>query len=132
MQPGNHLLINIPRKAAENALLRVDANAQRLGGQCTDLYFQELNITGAWANAKQSGGFHYKAQDAVGERSHWARFGRVQLKVAQGRTGKGTKYLNFYVKHLSRAGFSVGGLLGEDDHSLVETPLESCAHRLAL
>jgi hypothetical protein len=134
MKPGRHVLINIPRgERAEKALLRVQADAKRLGGQCTDMYFQEVNITGAWAgtNAK-AGGLRYHAQDVGGKRSHWMRFGPVQLKVAHGHTRQGMKYLNLYVKGLGRSGFAVGGLLGEDDHSEEEIPEKECAHRMAL
>merc|ERR1719356_974370 len=132
MQPGKHLLIRIPRKSSENALLRVDAEAQRLGGECAELYFQELNITGAWASSKQAGGFHYLAQDVDDKPSHWAHFGNVQMKVAHGRTQQGIKYINFYVRDLTRSGLPVGGLLGDGDHTEAATPPEDCAHRLAL
>ncbi|CAK0834158.1 unnamed protein product [Prorocentrum cordatum] len=58
MTEGKHVLISIPRgRNAENALLRVQADARRLGGQCADLYFQTLNVTGSWAEAKQAGGY---------------------------------------------------------------------------
>jgi len=135
MQPGKHILINIPRgERAEKALLRVQADAQRLGGQCTDMYFQEVNVTGAWADktAKETGGLRYHAQHFGGKRSYWMRFGPVQLKIAHGHTGQGMKYLNVYVKGLGRSGFAVGGLLGEDDHSEEQIPQEDCAHRMAL
>jgi len=53
MKAGKHVLINIPRgMSADNALLRVQADARRLGGHCADMYFQELNVTGSWADAK--------------------------------------------------------------------------------
>jgi hypothetical protein len=134
MQSGKHTLINIPRKEhrVEKALLRVEAEAQRLDGQCADIYFQELNITGAWAEAKRAGGFSFRAHDVGERRSHWQHFGNVQLKVAHGHTPKGIKYLNFYVKNLERSGHAVGGLLGEDDHSQEEVPSEACVRRLAL
>jgi hypothetical protein len=132
MQPGKHNLITIPRKPVRYALLRVDAEAQRLGGQCDDIYFQEVNITGAWADARKAGGFRHRAREAASRRAGWVRFGRVQLKVAHGRTLKGTRYLNLYVKSLNRAGATVGGLLGEDDHAEEEIPPESCRHRMAL
>ena len=131
MKPGHHLLIEIPRKSSENTLLRVDADAQREGGQCTDMYFQELNITGAWAEAKQTGGFHYRAE-GVHSGPRWERFENVKLKVAQGRTQQGVKYLNLYVKDLTRTGYAVGGLLGDDDHTEAATPEEGCVRRLAL
>jgi hypothetical protein len=136
MQQGKHLLIKIPRKREETTLLRVDAVAERLGGQCADIYFQEVNITGKWADAKQTGGFRYHAGEGLGDkhakRAHWIRLGPVQLKVAHGRTHKGVKYLNFYVKNLGHAGHSIGGLLGEDDHTKAEKLPEACLHLMAL
>jgi len=98
------------------------------------MYFQDVNISGSWAevNAQRTGGLHYHAQDVVGERATWMRFGPVQLKVTHGHTRQGVKYLNLYVKSLSRSGFAVGGLLGEDDHSQEEIPEEECLHRMAL
>mmetsp|Transcript_24913 Transcript_24913/g.69698 ORF Transcript_24913/g.69698 Transcript_24913/m.69698 type:complete len:97 (-) Transcript_24913:58-348(-) len=96
------------------------------------MYFQELNITGAWADVERSGGFHYYAQSGNDRASRWMHFGSVQLKVAHGRTREGTRYLNFYVRDLARAGFDVGGLLGGDDHTEASMPPEECAHRLAL
>jgi hypothetical protein len=130
MQAGRHVLIQIPRGAdTEGTLLRVEAEAQRLGEMCADMYFQELNLTGKWAEEKQAGGLRYRASEAVTEDISWVRFGRVDLKVAHGRTLEGMRYLNIYVKHLSRAGFSVGGLLGEDDHRKEATTPQGCRHR---
>ena len=45
---------------------------------------------------------------------------------------KGVTYLNFYVKHLGRAGFAVGGLLGEDDHGEAATPSAGCRKTMSL
>jgi hypothetical protein len=133
MKAGNHVLINIPRgMSADKALLRVQADAHRLGGQCADMYFQQVNITGSWAEAKQVGGLHYSVSQQDVKTQGWAAFGKVELKVVHGRTHGGLLYLNLYVKHLSRAGHAVGGLLGEDDHEEVSIPAASCAHRMAL
>ena len=133
MKPGKHVLINIPRGvSADAALLRVQADARQLGGQCADMYFQELNVTGSWAEAKQAGGYHYSVSQGDVETPEWVTFGKVGLKIVHGRTGSGLAYLNVYVKHLGRSGFAVGGLLGEDDHEDVIAPLEGCAKRLAL
>jgi hypothetical protein len=130
MRPGKHILIHIPREQpVDNAVLRVEANAVQLGVQCTDMYFQELNITGAWVEAKQTGGFHFHARDGGNEGPKWNHFGKIDIKVAHGRTMDGTRYLNFYVKHLARAGFAVGGLLGEDDHTEAATPSGACVRR---
>eukprot|EP00959_Pyramimonas_sp_CCMP1952_P090597 1896644-Pyramimonas_sp.AAC.1 len=46
MKSGNHVLINIPKgMRAEKALLRVQADARRMGGSCADMYFVEINVT---------------------------------------------------------------------------------------
>merc|ERR1719161_2053002 len=133
MKPGKHVLINIPRGvSAEKSLLRVQADARQLGGQCADMYFQELNVTGSWADAKQAGGYHYSVLHGAIEAPEWVAFGKVGLKVVHGRTDGGLSYLNLYVKHLGRAGFAVGGLLGEDDHEDVITPPEACVKTMAL
>jgi len=133
MKAGKHVLINIPRgMSAENTLLRVQADARRLGGQCADMYFQELNVTGSWAEDKQAGGYHYSVTQHDAKSPEWVSFGKVELKVVHGRTDSGLLYLNLYVKHLGRAGFAVGGLLGEDDHGDVSAAPDSCAQRLAL
>jgi len=133
MRPGKHVLIHIPRgERVEKAMLRVEAEASRLGGSCAEMYFMDLNITGAWVEARQIGGLRFHAQDAGDKNLNWAKFGKVELKVAHGRTPTGTQYLNFYVKHLGHAGFNVGGLLGEDDHEEAAMPSPACAQRLSL
>jgi hypothetical protein len=133
LKAGKHVLINIPLgMSAENALLRVQADARRLGGQCADMYFQQLNVTGSWAEAQRAGGYHYSVSERDIEAPEWVAFGKVELKVVHGRTDSGLLYLNLYVKHLGRAGFAVGGLLGEDDHEDVSAAPDSCAQRLAL
>jgi len=133
MRPGKYVLIQIPKEElAENALLRVQADARRLGGQCADLYFQELNVTGAWAEASYTGGLRFQARGEAHEKPMWVKFGKVQIKVAYGVTNEGVQYLNFYVKHLGHAGFAVGGLLGEDDHKEAAMPSPACVHHTSL
>jgi len=96
------------------------------------MYFQEVNVTGSWAEAKKAGGYHYSVKHDDVETPEWVAFGKVGLKVVHGRTDGGLSYLNVYVKHLGRAGYAVGGLLGEDDHEDVTTPPESCGKELSL
>jgi len=130
MKPGNHVLIQIPRgQRVEKSLLHVEAVAVQLGVQCADIYFQELNMTGVWVETKRTGGLHFHAQDVSDEAPKWEHVGKVDVKVAHGRTQQGTPYLNFYVRHLRRAGFAVGGLLGEDDHSEVAKSSAACVRR---
>ena len=100
------------------------------------MYFQSLNVTGLWAEAKQVGGYHHSASQPDEKAPKWLAFGpwfrKVELKVVHGRTDSGFRYLNVYVKHLGRAGFAVGGLLGEDDHEEVSVPPVECAKRMML
>jgi len=132
MRPGKHVLLHIPREErVHDVLLRVDAEVRQVGGQCADMYFQDMNITGAWVEAIQTGGLRFQAQDAIDNRG-WLNFGKVELKVAHGRTRQGLKYLNFYVKHLGHVGFAVGGLLGEDDHTEAAMPSEACVSHISL
>jgi len=127
LQPGTWTLLKVPRKGT---LLRVDGDAARLGGPCADMYFQELNVTGKWAEAKQAGGLQYRAADVgADEKSQWMQLGKVDLKVVHGHTLEGIRYLNVYARHLNRTGYSVGGLLGDDDHSQAATPAKDCEHR---
>lgn len=132
MRPGKHILLRIPREEqVSDVLLRVEAEVRQMGGQCADMYFQDVNITGAWADAKKTGGVRFQAQDVTDNRE-WLTFGKVELKVFHGRTRQGFRYLNVYVKHLGRAGFAVGGLLGEDDHTEAEMHSEACVSRISL
>jgi len=133
MQAGWHTLLHILRGArAPETLLRIVAEARRLSDGCSDIYFEGINITGAWAETAQTGGLRFDAQVAQDEKPPWAKFGPVQLKVAHGRTETGAPYLNFYVKHLGHLGFAVGGLLGEDDHTEAATPTGACRETLSL
>ena len=133
MKEGNYVLMNIPRgKDAEHALLRVQADARRTGDKCADIYFQEVNVTGVWAEAKNAGGYRYSVSQHDREAPEWLAFGKVELKVVHGRTDGGLPYLNVYMKHLRSAGVAIGGLLGEDDHEDVITPPEACIRSVAL
>jgi len=136
MKPSKVVLIQVPRgQPVENALLTVEADARRLGLQCADIYFQSLNVTGAWADKVRAGGLTFTAGGARDETLQipgWTRFGPLQLKVVHGRTSQGTEYLNFYVKHLREAGADVGGLLGEDDYTEAARPEEGCQKSISL
>jgi len=135
MQPGNHMLMNIPKAATpqENALFRVMARADRIGGNCADLYFEALNVTGQWVEATALGreGLRVSAgSDTVsvndGYMARWLAFGPVGLKVVRGHLPDGTAYLNLYFKNIKNTGIPVGGLLGEDDHQKEATPSAHC------
>jgi len=133
MKPGKHVLIHIPRRARiAMTSLKVEGDVQQLGGPC-EMYFQELNITGKWVKAERSGGLNFRANGPRGKmESKWLQLGEVRMKIVHGRTNKGTRYLNFYVKGLSTTHLVVGGLLGEDDHSEEAQRPRSCGHRIAL
>jgi len=134
MKPGNHVLINIPRgQRADTALLRLEAEAQLLGGLCTDnMYFQKVNITGSWVEAAHPGGYVFESGSATSETPKWLTFGKVGVKVVHGHTRTSIRYLNVYVKSLGHTGFPVGGLLGEDDHKEVTTPPPACEREVSL
>jgi hypothetical protein len=136
MRPGKHVLIHLPRgERVESVLLRVEAEARRLGGQCTDMYFQEISITGDWVEKKYHRGgmgLRFQAQRVHDETPSWITFGKVQVKVTHGRTQQGVHYLNFHVKNLGRAGLVVGGLLGADDHTEAALPSNECIHKISL
>ncbi|CAK0852788.1 unnamed protein product [Prorocentrum cordatum] len=122
---GVHTLIEVPRRARpEDVLLRVDADALRLGAACEDLYFEVVNITGRWT--RLDGGLQFFAQSGADNRS-WTQFGEVYLKVVRGHTASGIVYLNVFVKRLGRVSYPVGGLLGEDDHMAAATPGPECS-----
>jgi len=123
-KPGVHALIVVPRRARpEDVLLRVEADAQRLGAACEDLYFQVVNVTGRWS--RRDGGLQFSAQGGA-DCKNWTQFGEVYLKVVRGHTTSGIAYLNFFVKRLGRVSYPVGGLLGEDDHRAAATPGPEC------
>jgi len=133
MMPGKHALVNVPRESdAENALLRVSAVASRQGGECQDIYFTEVNITGFWAYAQRAGGYRLRAQRERSGSGKWFAVGKVWLKVVNAHTDAGTPYLNLFVKHLGRTGFAVGGLLGDGDHAGVSELPTSCLKRMSL
>ncbi|CAK0808959.1 unnamed protein product [Prorocentrum cordatum] len=113
-------------------MLRVEAEACQFGGQCADMYCHELNITGAWVEAKGTEGLRFQAEGARDEHPQWLQSGVIELKVFHGCIEQGALYLNFHVKHLGRGGFAVGGLLGEDEHTEASMPSKACAHRTVL
>jgi len=133
MKPGKHILINAPRgERADTALLRVAAEAHLLGKGCAGMYFQNVTVTGAWAEATHAGGYTFVSGSAADAAPQWLSFGPVGLKVARGHTDTGIQYLNVYVRGLGRAGHPVGSLLGEDDHAEEATPQVECMRKVQL
>ncbi|CAK0792265.1 unnamed protein product [Prorocentrum cordatum] len=141
MRPGVHVLLLVPFRAnRSDALLAVEADAQRIGDACADTYFMSVNMTGAWVESKVAslglkgghGLFFSAGTKAANTGTPWMSFGKVWLKVRHGRTSTGTAYLNFFARNLRHAGHMVGGLLGEDDHTEVATLSSGCKKTLAL
>jgi len=140
MQPGIHTLIHIPRAGdPEGTLLRVDADAQREGDACAEMYFQSVNVSGRWADAghtspeKARPVLQFSAKQAGHPRgTNWFHVGKVDLKIVWGRTVSGIEYLNVFTKDLEQAGYPIGGLLGEDDHTAAATPSASCKSSVQL
>ncbi|CAK0892911.1 unnamed protein product [Prorocentrum cordatum] len=137
MRPGKAVLIQIPRgQPFEKSLLTVVADARRVGSHCADMYFQSVNITGAWADKVRPGGLTFTAggsrDETVQAAQGWTRFGPLKLKVVHGSTSQGIKYFNFYVKHLMEVDAAIGGLLGEDDYTEAATPEKGCRTSVSL
>jgi hypothetical protein len=143
MRPGNHTMISIPRGSSpDRALLSVVALTEHIGHACTDMYVQALTITGAWAagvpgaqRLSNSWAVRYFAQQPPQQGSRkagWNTYGNIRLKVTWGRTAGGVKYMNLLARNLIHAGYTVGGLLGEDDHTTAATPVEGCMHFMSL
>jgi len=94
----------------------------------------QVNITGKWVESKvhvhglgSGPGVTFSAGTATAHSgTKWMSFGKMSLKVVYGRTSGGTAYLNFFARNLRRAGYVVGGLLGEDDHTEAATPSSAC------
>jgi hypothetical protein len=132
-QEGTHVLLLIPKGAVETAFLNVMAEAWRSGSACSDLYFKTVNVTGKWVEEIHEGGLQYFASRPSSDTSNpWMHFRSVDLKVRWGHTGDGIKYLNLFVRHLGKAGYPVGGLLGEDDHRAIATRTEGCLKSVSL
>jgi hypothetical protein len=143
MQPGNHTMIWIPRGASPSrALLGVVARAARIGSACSDMYIEDLAITGEWVEGVQGArrlstnwGVQYSAQEPPRRGSSsagWNTYGSIRMKVTWGHTAEGVKYINLLVRNLAHAGYTVGGLLGEDDHATASTPMKGCQKFMSL
>jgi len=133
MQPGEHVMIHIPRRSAPSeTLLHVLASVQRMGASCDDMYIAALNVTGQWAKHDRQCSFHSVDGGANAGKAKWLRFGKVDLKVAPGRTSTGKPYLNLLVRNLKNTGHDVGGLLGMDDHTREATRSSECKITMTL
>lgn len=123
--PGKHVLIQVPKEPWEHALLTISADVARMSASCADMYIQTINITGAWLKERGDHMMAFKAKS--GEISKgWMPIGKVMVKIVRGATKTGIHYLNMFTKHLSNTGLSVGGILGEGDHTKAATPTDDC------
>ena len=110
----------------------MQAKASRLGPECAELYFTEVNVTGAWVQRFRAAGLTWAAADVVPMRPKWHKFNQVSVKVVHGHTLLGKKYLNVYLRGLNHAKVDIGGLLGEDDHTAASTPSSTCKKYVTL
>jgi len=125
--PGNHTLAKLPKDVSDkHAFLKIACEVKRMSARCADVYIQAVNITGSWLRSKMGDdAMTFNAQRGrIQER--WMHIGHVQVKVARGATKSGIKYLNMFTKHVGITGLTVGGILGEDDHTTAATPMEDC------
>jgi len=122
-QPGVHPLVRIPRSSGRRAAHLVVARGTRLGAGCKELYFTVVNVSGTWSRHRS---LAWVAGGVRSGRPRWMTFHQVGVKVVHGRTLLGTAYLNVLVRGLSKANYAIGGLLGEDDHTVASTPTNDC------
>jgi len=113
-------------------LLLLEADTRRMGGTCSDVYFQIVKISGAWTNQTDVLEFFANTSDNHPSSMMWRRFDKVDLKVVNGKTREGIDYLNVFARNLGNTGYSVGGLLGEDDHGDASTPSSACTRQMSL
>jgi hypothetical protein len=133
VRSGNHTLLHIPRYSAQDdALISVRAFVKHDGSTCLDMYIDSLHITGKWADDRKLGGLSFFSDRRSEVSGDWVTFGRLEFKVVHGTTLGGVRYLNLLVRHLSKVGLPVGGILGLDDHSDAATPEEECKRRISL
>jgi hypothetical protein len=130
LQPGRHVLMHVPMWAKKGqTLLNVAANATRIGGACTDIYFTEIILDGRWVRSSkgQHGRGALAFTTAKAPKPSWMKFGPARIKIVRGRTSTGTVYLNIMarLKAVMR-NHKIGGLLGEGDHTLAATPVKNC------
>jgi len=132
---GVSVLLQIPGGAfvgPRRTLLRLEADVRRIGSVCSDVYFQVVTISGPWTNRSSSITLFAKESEGKPNSMKWRRFGKVDLKVAHGRTREGVDYLNVFAKNLGRAGCPVGGLLGGDDWTQAAQRPSGCGRALSL
>ncbi|CAK0904449.1 unnamed protein product, partial [Prorocentrum cordatum] len=137
MQPGNHTMLLIPRGAPPSAtLLGVVARAEHIGKACSEMYIVALTVTGQWVagvpGAQRLGEawnmqyFANKPAQRGSSGAGWNTYGNIRMKVNWGHTVGGVKYINLLVRNLAHSGYTVGGLLGEGDHTFASTPMAHC------
>jgi len=131
LRSGRYKLLQIPFEADEQSvLLAASADVTRIGGRCEDMYFTAINITGKWSRETKT---IFMAGAAPPQtRTGWVHYGPVSLKVVHGKTATGALYLNFFARHVAKAGYRVGGLLGEGDHTRATVPDNECQHFMQL
>ncbi|CAK0841370.1 unnamed protein product [Prorocentrum cordatum] len=133
VRPGNHTLLHIPRFSTQgDNLIDVRGFVKHEGSTCLDMYIDCLHITGKWVVERQLGVLSFFSGKRTELSENWLTFGVLKLKVVHGSTSGGTKYLNLFAKDLSKVHFSIGGILGLDDHSQAATREEECKRAISL
>lgn len=133
VRPGNHTLLHIPRFSTQgDNLIDVRGFVKHEGSTCLDMYIDSLHITGKWVVERQLGVLSFFSGKRTELSDNWLTFGVLKLKVVHGSTSGGTKYLNLFAKDLSKVHFSIGGILGLDDHSQAATREEECKRAISL
>lgn len=130
-QPGNFVLLQLPRGAEPaSTLLQVEAGARVMGGPCY-VYFQVVTISGAWTNQTEPLLFTADPQSkpSTFNSAQWMHFGPVSVKVIHWRNKAPdfVDFLDIYAKNVGLTGLTVGGLLGSDDHKELAPRPRQCS-----
>jgi len=107
----------------------IRAEVKRLGTKCEDMYIRAINVTGSWASEPDHPAGLFFSVKKENPYPSWKTLGQIKLKVVQGHTKSGIAYLNFLIQHLSKVDHSIGGLLGDDDHTLASKVDPKCRAR---
>ena len=91
-QPGVHPLIRIPQSVRRKTAFLVLAKATRVGDGCNDMYFTEVNISGAWTRRHRRADLTWTAEAVKHEHPKWINFRDLHVKVVRGHTLAGTRF----------------------------------------
>jgi len=119
-----HVLVPFPSFAINKTVLRMTANVHKICGACSNFFlYLRLGHDRQMSRGKHSSssGKAFAGKLRMGKKA-WAKYGKVPVTVAQGRTTNGVRYFNVFTKDLANKGYLVGGPWGIGDHTAARLP----------